>query len=403
VALEERDFLRRKLPQPRVRLFPQGFRTQHSPPHQIGMGANEGQFFFLRRDADGFAKRGVQLRESDEGTPGSGFACDPGRMFKDRANHLDEFLRRQVIEIGLAETLFYRVMSHHILMIAAGIDTSDMKLLLHRYGKARVRVLKVLRSGSQHSIKELTISVMLNGDFDASYTRADNSLVVPTDTMKNTVQALALEHLGAETEEFGVLLAEHFFKTYPQAARTEVRLNERAWQRIGIDGKPHAHSFLEAGPARPFAQVCCDGGKTTVESGIEDLLILKSTQSGFEGFVKDKYTTLPETRERIFATQVKASWLFRSKPACYSQTNARILEAMLGVFADTYSPSVQVTLFQMGQAALQAAPEVENIRVAMPNKHCLLANLAPFGLENKNVLFIPTDEPYGQIEGTVGR
>jgi urate oxidase len=278
-----------------------------------------------------------------------------------------------------------------------------MKLLLHQYGKARVRVLKVLRSGHQHSIKELSISVMLSGDFDASYTRADNSLVVPTDTMKNTVQALALEHLGAETEDFGVMLAEHFFKTYPQAARAEVHCSERSWQRIRLDGKPHPHSFQEAGPARLFAQVCCDGGKTTVQSGIEDLLILKSTQSGFEGFVKDKYTTLPETRERIFATELKASWFYLSKPASHSETNARILEAMLGVFAGTYSPSVQVTLFQMGQAALQAAPEVEKINLAMPNKHCLLANLAPFGLENKNELFIPTDEPHGQIEGTVGR
>jgi urate oxidase len=288
-------------------------------------------------------------------------------------------------------------------MIAAGIDTSDMKLLLHKYGKARVRVLKVLRAGSQHAIKELDISVMLSGDFDASYTRADNSLVVATDTMKNTVQALALEHLGAETEDFGVMLAQHFCKTYPQAARAEVRLSERAWQRISFDGKPHAHSFLEAGPARPFAQVCCDGGKTTVQSGIEDLLILKSTQSGFEGFVKDKYTTLPETRDRIFATQLKARWIYLSKPASYSQTNARMLEAMLGVFAGTYSPSVQVTLFQMGEAALRAAPEVESIHLAMPNKHYLLANLAPFGLENKNELFIPIDEPHGQIEGTVGR
>jgi urate oxidase len=278
-----------------------------------------------------------------------------------------------------------------------------MKLLHHHYGKARVRVLKVLRSGLRHSVKELNVSVMLHGDFDASYTRADNSLVVPTDTMKNTVQALALEDLGAETEDFGVVLAEHFVNTYPQATRAEVRLEERAWHRISLDGKPHAHSFMEAGPARPLAQVACAGGRTTVQSGIEDLLILKSTQSGFEGFVKDKFTTLAETRDRIFATQLKALWSYRSKPASYSQTNARILEAMLAVFADTYSPSVQVTLFQMGEAALQAAPEVEKIHLAMPNKHYLPANLAPFGLDNKNELFIPTDEPHGQIEGTVGR
>jgi urate oxidase len=278
-----------------------------------------------------------------------------------------------------------------------------MKLLDHSYGKARVRVLKVLRSGPRHAIKELDVAVMLQGDFDASYTRADNSLVVPTDTMKNTVQALALEHLGEETEDFGVILAEHFVKTYPQVTRSEVRLTERTWQRISLDGKPHAHSFLEAGPARPFARVCRVEGRTDVQSGIEDLLILKSAQSGFAGFAKDKYTTLAETSDRIFATQLKATWIYQSKPARYSQTNALILEAMLGVFAGAPSPSVQATLFQMGEAALRAAPEVEKIHLTMPNKHCLLANLAPFGLKNQNELFIPTDEPHGQIEGTVAR
>jgi urate oxidase len=278
-----------------------------------------------------------------------------------------------------------------------------MKLLHHSYGKARVRVLKILRSGPQHSLKELNVSVMLQGDFDPSYTRADNSLVVPTDTMKNIVQALALEHLGRETEDFGVRVAEHFVKTYPQAAGAEVRLSARVWQRINLEGKPHPHSFLEGGPARPFAQVSCARGQTTVQSGIEDLLILKSAQSGFEGFVKDEYTTLAETGDRIFATQLRAVWTYRRKPANYSQTNGRIVEAMLGVFAGSYSPSAQATLFQMGEAALRAAPEVEKINLAMPNKHYLLANLAPLGLQNKNELFIPTDEPHGQIEGTVGR
>jgi urate oxidase len=160
---------------------------------------------------------------------------------------------------------------------------------------------------------------------------------------------------------------------------------------------------VESGPARPFAEVSSAGGRTHVQSGIEDLLILKTTESGFEGFAKDQYTTLAETRDRVFATQLKARWSYRRKPASYSQTNGRIMEAMLEVFADTYSPSVQATLFRMGEAALKAAPEVENIHLVMPNKHCLLANLAPFGLDNKNELFIPTDEPYGQIEGTVGR
>lgn len=278
-----------------------------------------------------------------------------------------------------------------------------MKLIQHQYGKARVRVLKITRSGRQHSIKELAVEVGLSGDFDASYTQADNRLVVATDSMKNTVNVFAKKFLGAENEEFGITLGEHFLKTYPQVKRAEISLSERCWTRIQVGGKPHAHSFSEKSPAKPFAKIICTKKQTQIESGIEDLLILKSTGSGFENFLRDEFTTLPETGDRIFATKLKATWTYARKPKKYSATNEKILAAMLAAFAKNFSPSVQVTLFEMGEAALKAAPEISKIHLAMPNKHCLLINLAPFGLENKNELFVPTDEPHGQIEGTVAR
>ncbi len=278
-----------------------------------------------------------------------------------------------------------------------------MKLTNHLYGKAHVRVLKVTRDGAQHSLKELNVQVMLHGDFDASYTKADNKLVVATDSMKNTVNVFAKEKLGAETEPFGVALAEHFIQSYAHVDRCEITLSEHCWERLSIAGQPHPHSFTERGAARPTARVVATRGGTVVESGIEDLLVLKSTASGFEDFLRDKFTTLPETSDRVFATKLKAVWTFDKKPASYAAANQNILDAMLKAFAENFSPSVQVTLFQMGEAALQAAPEVKKIHLAMPNQHCLLINLSPFGLENKNELFVPTDEPHGQIEGTIER
>ncbi len=278
-----------------------------------------------------------------------------------------------------------------------------MKLIQHQYGKARVRVMKITRHGQQHSVKELTVEVGLSGNFDASYTQADNRLVVATDSMKNTVNIFAKKKLGAESEEFGVVLGEHFLKTYPQVKRAEISLSERCWARISVNGKPHAHSFTEKSPAKPFVKIVCTKKETQVESGIEDLLILKSTGSGFENFLRDEFTTLPETSDRIFATKLKATWTYSRKPKKYSVTNEKILAAMLATFAKNFSPSVQVTLFQMGEAALKVAPEISKVHLAMPNQHCLLINLAPFGLENSSELFVPTDEPHGQIEGTVAR
>jgi urate oxidase len=185
-----------------------------------------------------------------------------------------------------------------------------MKLVHHHYGKAKIRVLKVTRAGAQHTVKELEISVMLRGDFDASYTRGDNCLVVPTDTMKNTVHILAKDKLGTELEEFGLVLGEHFIKTYPQVSSADIGISERGWDRIMVGGQPHDHSFIQKNAARPTAKVRCSRTGNRVESGIEDLLILKTTGSGFEGYVEDKFTTLPETSDRILATKLNATWSY---------------------------------------------------------------------------------------------
>lgn len=279
------------------------------------------------------------------------------------------------------------------------------KLLDHRYGKSRVRVLKILRHGTTHSIKELDVAVALSGDFDNSYTvpEGDNSKVVATDTMKNTVNVFAKRHLGAETERFALQLAKHFVEEYPQVQRAEVTAHERIWERLTILGAAHPHSFINAENARPFTRVTATEQDYEIESGIEDLLILKSTESGFENFPRCEFTTLPETRDRIFATSLEATWKWGAEPVDYVAANSRIVAALLQPFALNFSPSVQTTLFQMGEAALEAGPEITQIHLAAPNKHCLLIDLKPLGETNDNEVFVPTDEPHGQIEATIGR
>jgi len=278
-----------------------------------------------------------------------------------------------------------------------------MKLIRHNYGKARVRIMKVTRQGPKHSLKELEVAVSLQGNFEASYAKSDNRLVVATDSMKNTINVFAKQKLAGENEEFGLALSQHFLKTYPQVDRAEIAISEKPWTRMAINGKPHPHAFQLNGATRLVSKIVCTREELTVESGVEGLTILKTTGSGFEDFVRDRFTTLSETDDRILATQLRAIWTYEKKPKSYSVTNDKILEAMLRVFARNYSHSAQATLFQMGEAALKTAPEISKITIEMPNKHCLLINLTPFGLENKNELFVPTDEPHGQIEGTVGR
>lgn len=277
------------------------------------------------------------------------------------------------------------------------------KVVNQRYGKAHVRVMKILRDGAVHTLKDIEVRALLQGDFVSSYTSGDNTKVVATDTIKNTINVLAQQHLEQEIERFAVVLAQHFLQRYPQVSQVEMEIAERRWERMNVDGEPHPHCFAAGSEARMFTRVVCTRETTAVQSGIRDLVILKSTDSGFEGYPKDEFTTLPETADRILATSFSATWHFRAQPQSYSATNDSILAAMLRVFANNYSPSAQTTLFQMGEAALAIAPEITHLDLAMPNKHCLLINLAPFGLTNRNEVFVPTDEPHGQIEVTVSR
>lgn len=278
-----------------------------------------------------------------------------------------------------------------------------MNLVSHSYGKQRVRVLKVLRASARHEVKELDVGVRLEGDFASSYIEGDNSRVVATDTMKNTVQGLAHQHLGAQTEPFALLLARHFLDRYPQVERVTIETGERRWGRLTVDGAPHDHAFL-ADAARPLARIAATrGSEPEIESGIEGLSILKSTGSAFSGFPRDEWTTLPEIEDRVFATQVQARWRWAEAPPDFNAANAAVLDALLRVFALRWSPSVQTTLYQMAEAALDTVPEIAQVHLALPNRHYLPANLQPFGLDGTGVSFVPTDEPYGLIEATVSR
>lgn len=277
------------------------------------------------------------------------------------------------------------------------------KLTAHRYGKARVRVLKVFRQDDLHKIKEIDVTVLGSGDLAASYTSGDNSKVVPTDTIENTIHVLAKQHLGQEIERFAAILGNHFLKRYPQMQIVEIEIAEHGWTRLEINEQLHPHSFRAADGSRLFTRVLCTNESCAVESGIRDLVILKSTGSGFANYPVCEFTTLPETNDRILATSLRATWTYTKAPDDYSAANEAIVAAMLKIFAVNFSPSAQTTLFQMGEAALGACAEISQIELAMPNKHYLLANLSPFSVENKNEIFVPTDEPHGQIEASVVR
>lgn len=270
------------------------------------------------------------------------------------------------------------------------------------YGKQAVRLVMVRRRPDAHELKDVTVAIRLEGDFTAAYTEGDNQGVLPTDTMKNTVYALAAEHPFDDIEDFGLALTDHFLQASPRAAQAQVELTEHLWERIEKGDEPHPHAFRRAGSERRTAVVIRDRNGARVMAGLEDLVVMKTARSAFEGFPRDRYTTLKETSDRLLATAVRATWRYSRPFVAFGSLWRDVRRILLESFADHDSLSVQHTLYAMGEAVLETL-DVEEIHLSMPNKHHIPVDLTPFGLENRNQIFVATPEPYGLIEATVRR
>jgi urate oxidase len=267
----------------------------------------------------------------------------------------------------------------------------------NRYGKAETRLVRVFRDDDTHRLADFNVSIALSGDLAATHLTGDNAGVLPTDTMKNTVYAFAKEYGVGEPEEFGLLLAMHFVATQAQVRAAKVAIDSYEWERLG------RHSFKRRSDFVRTAAVTVTVDQQQVVSGLRDLVLLNSTASEFHGFPRDKYTTLPETNDRILATAVDAKWRHLGTKVDWYESFHGTVEALTKGFVNTYSHSLQQTLFSMGSHVLETRPEIAEVRLALPNRHHYLVDLSPFDLTNDNEVFIAGDRPYGLIEGTVAR
>ena len=271
------------------------------------------------------------------------------------------------------------------------------------YGKSDIRLVKVKRDTSWHEVTDVRVDVALTGDFKAAYVEGYNAGLLATDTMRNTVYALAKDHLTGNIEDFGIKLVEHFLEAGPKVEHARIRFVEHLWDRIVVDGEEHEHSFVRAAGKRT---AMVEGGASGValEAGLDDMLVLKTTNSGWKGFLRERYTTLPETNDRILSTVVNADWTYYDgTDVDFGVVWRGVREQILVTLTDHYSPSVQNTLYRMGKAVLERFSEIEKIHLSLPNRHHIPYDLQRFGLENEGEVFHADPEPYGLIEGTVER
>ena len=271
------------------------------------------------------------------------------------------------------------------------------------YGKINVRLVKVERNGSEHNIKDINVAIQVFGHFEAAYSEGDNRFILPTDTMKNTVYVLARQRPLGEIEDFGMRLSNHFLTRNSYLARVRVSISEKLWQRIGKDPKSRDSGFQMLGQEARTAVIDSTRDKISIQAGITGLDVLKTSRSAFENFLHDEYTTLKETKDRLFSSSIDAEWMCSSSAQDFGIVWRTVRGTLLNSFAAHDSPSVQHTLYVMGEAVLQQLQEITEIRLSMSNRHCLLADLSQFNLVNPNEVFIPIDEPSGIIEATLKR
>ncbi len=283
------------------------------------------------------------------------------------------------------------------------------RLAENHYGKSRVRLLKVIRSGGRHEVREWTVGVYLRGEFERHFRDGDNAGLMATDTMKNTVYSVARESSALTMEDYAGDLARLLCERNPQVDHVHITVEEKMWIRLKAHGERHDSAFMQRGPEVTTAELSYSPGAAgseavaAITSGIRGLVILKTSKSGFTGFKRDRWTTLPEVTDRLFGTEATISWVYSEPRGDYAAARARLMDTLLTTFAEHDSLSVQQTLFQMAEDALAVEPGISEITLAMPNRHNILVDLSRFGQDNENEVFVPIDEPHGQIEARVVR
>ncbi|KAJ6492710.1 hypothetical protein C8R47DRAFT_420269 [Mycena vitilis] len=309
-----------------------------------------------------------------------------------------------------------------------------------RYGKDKVRVLRVVREGKWHHVVEYNVTALLEGDIETSYTQADNSVIVATDSIKNITYYIAkISPHVLVPERFALHLGTHLVSKYPHIHKAFVTVEQLRWSLILVAGEQgiaeHQHSFIRDGDEKRIVNVEVDASKgkdkltASVTAGLSDLLVLKTTESAFTGFVRDKYTTLQEVDDRILSTSIDLTYTF-SPIDIPTPTDAELEEftipaeipagsvwdtdvpakartVTLDTFASDNSASVQATLFRMAQLIIAQNAHVQTVSYALPNKHYIPVDMAYLGVENivpaQAEVFMPIATPSGLISATVSR
>ena len=278
----------------------------------------------------------------------------------------------------------------------------SVRLAENSYGESNIRLLRLARQEGRDDVKDLTLTIRFDGDFEAAHRKGDNRKIVPGDTVKNTVYALARQHSMETAEDFALHLIEHFLTYNPQIATVRIETAENVWARLPHGGKPHPSAFARAGGERRTALLTGTRETTSIRSGVDGLVVMKTSDAAFDNFLREPYTTLPADSDRILGAMIQADWLYaKEEDIEFGPVWHGVRQMLVEVFAEHKSKSLQHTLYAMGEAVLNNFTNVEEIHLSSPEKHLNLVDLTPLGMDNPGTVFLPLDASYGTAEATL--
>nr|8OFK_AAA Chain AAA, Uricase [Gallus gallus]8OFK_BBB Chain BBB, Uricase [Gallus gallus]8OFK_CCC Chain CCC, Uricase [Gallus gallus]8OFK_DDD Chain DDD, Uricase [Gallus gallus]8OH8_AAA Chain AAA, Uricase [Gallus gallus]8OH8_BBB Chain BBB, Uricase [Gallus gallus]8OH8_CCC Chain CCC, Uricase [Gallus gallus]8OH8_DDD Chain DDD, Uricase [Gallus gallus] len=290
------------------------------------------------------------------------------------------------------------------------VTIKDIEVLNCEYGKNTIKFLRLHREGKKHFVKEVEVCTHLRLTSAHEYLDGNNSFVIPTDTIKNIVLVLAKKNGISSIEQFAIDICKHFMTTFCQVAYVKTYIQEVPWQRQYQNGVPHIHSFILVPDGIRFCEAeQCRNGPLVVCAGIKDLKLMKTTQSGFEGFYRNEHTTLPERNDRILCGEFFCKWSYGECrdfdfDCIWSKVRECILEAFSGPpDCGEYSPSYQRTVNCIQMCVLSRVPQVQVIEVILNNNFYNVVDMKALGCTNDKEVLVPVETPYGSCACTLGR
>lgn len=239
-------------------------------------------------------------------------------------------------------------------------------------------------AGDRNVIFAHNITFAVSGEqLMSSFSEGDNAKVVATDSMKNFILRHAADYAGSTTEGFLAYICEAFFKKYDHLTEIEIRGNrlpfhgllvkgEAGLEESGLVFRPshddHAHSTMELRRAADGADVLDHW------SGLSDLQLIKVSGSSFYGFIRDEYTTLPESHDRPLFIYLNIAWRYAELEDAWDADRGNYVPAeqvrdlAQHVFHTYASPSIQYLITRIGLHLLERFSPLAELRFESNNR-----------------------------------